>query len=118
VTRIGAMFQLAGMRASSSFPDTTSVLPAKLGAFFERIVVASEAAMNVLPALLTPSAVVALVLGLWRVSSDLGWTEEFLIGSGFFSHWQVWIALSVALQLASSTLSTRISSQNKIPEEN
>ncbi len=91
------------MRAISIFTDTSSALPARLRWFFEQIVVASEAALNVLPALLTPAAVTALVLGLWRVSADLGWTEDFVIANGFFSHWQVWIALAGFLQLAAAS---------------
>lgn len=74
--------------------------------------------MNVLPALLTPAAVIALVLGLWRVTADLGWTGEFLIAGGLFSHWQVWIALAVALQLAAVALVAKINSHGKISEEN
>jgi len=84
----------------------------------EQTVVASEAALNVLPALLTPAAVIAFVLGLWRVSADLGWTEEFLIANGFFSHWQVWIALAIALQVSATWLAAKISSNDKISEEN
>src|ERR1700736_668962 len=109
VTRIGAMLQPAGMRAASIFADTSSALPATFRRFVERTVVASEAAMNVLPALLTPAAVTALVLGLWRVSADLGWTGEFLIASGFFSHWQVWIALAIGLQVMAASLAAKIS---------
>ena len=74
--------------------------------------------MNVLPALLTPASVVALVLGLWRVSSDLGWTEEFLISDGFFSHWQVWIGLAIALQVGATTLAAKIRVSDEISEEN
>jgi hypothetical protein len=118
VTRIGAIFQPAGMRAISIFTDTSSALPARLRWSFERIAVASEAALNVLPALLTPAAVVALVLGLWRVSADLGWTGEFVIANGFFSHWQVWIALAAFLQVAAGSLAAKISSSDKISEEN
>ncbi len=106
------------MRSVSIFTDTASTLGARLRRFLERTVVASSAAMNVLPALLTPAAVVALVLGLWRVSADLGWTEEFLISNGFFSHWQVWIALAIGLQAAATSLAAKIASDHKISEEN
>src|SRR5271165_6368797 len=112
VTRIGAILQPAGMRAESTFADTRTTLPtrlvsARLRSFVERTVAASEAALNVLPALLSPAAVVALVLGLWRFSADLGWTEEFLIASGFFSHWQVWIVLAIGLQTAAISLASK-----------
>jgi hypothetical protein len=118
VTRIGTMLQPAWMRAASVFADTNATVPARLRGFIDRTVVSSEAAMNVLPALLSPAAVVALVLGLWRVSADLGWTEEFLIANGFFSHWQVWIALAIVLQVAAASLAAKINSHAKISEEN
>src|SRR5271170_1706653 len=53
---------------------------------------------NILVALLTPSAVLALVMAIWRVCADLGWAGAFLISDGFFSHWQVWLASSIALK--------------------
>jgi len=118
VARIAAILQPAGMRAASVFSDTSSTLPAKVRWFIERTVTASSAAMNVLPALLSPAAVVALVLGLWRVSADLGWTEEFLISNGFFSHWQVWIGLAIGLQAVATSMAAKIASDHKISEEN
>ena len=116
--RIGAIFQPAWMRAASVFAESGSTLPSRLRVWLNRIVVASEAAMNVLPALLTPAAVVALVLGLWRVSADLGWTEEFPIAKGLFSHWQVWIALAAGLQVAAAFLGAKFAAHAKISEEN
>jgi hypothetical protein len=73
---------------------------------------------NVLVALLTPAAVVALVMAMWRVSADLGWASTFLIGGGLFSHWQVWIALSIGLKTLSSTLIAWGSRTAKFSEEN
>jgi len=78
----------------------------------------SQQLANVLIALMTPAAVVALAMGLWRVSADLGWAGAFLITGGFFSHWQVWIALSVALKMLSSTLIAWGSRTGKFSEEN
>jgi hypothetical protein len=49
-------------------------------------------------ALLTPAAVMASVLGLWRLAADMKWTGEFAITSGLFSHWQVWLASAAVLQ--------------------
>jgi len=51
-----------------------------------------------LGALLTPAAVMASVLGLWRLAADMKWTGEFGISSGLFSHWQVWLASAAILQ--------------------
>ena len=49
-------------------------------------------------ALLTPAAVMASVLGLWRLAADMKWTGEFGISSGLFSHWQVWMVFAALLQ--------------------
>jgi hypothetical protein len=73
---------------------------------------------NILVALLTPAAVVACVMGMWRVCMDLGWAGAFLISGGFFSHWQVWIALSIALKMLSSSLIAWGSRNGKFSEEN
>jgi len=54
--------------------------------------------------LLTPAAVLATVLALWRIAADLNWTGSFAIASGFFSHWQVWLGAAVALQVCAHLL--------------
>lgn len=54
-------------------------------------------------ALLIPVALMAYVLGFWRLASDLGITGEFAI-RGLFSHWQLWIVTAVTLQVAASVL--------------
>jgi len=51
-----------------------------------------------LGALLTPAAVMASALGLWRLAADMRWTGEFGITSGIFSHWQVWLSTAAILQ--------------------
>jgi hypothetical protein len=53
--------------------------------------------------LLIPAALIAYVLGVWRLASDLGMASEFAI-SGIFSHWQVWIAVAAALHIAAASL--------------
>jgi len=73
---------------------------------------------NILVALLTPAAVVAFVMGIWRVGMDLDWAGAFPISGGLFSHWQVWIALSIALKTLSSTLIAWGSRTSKFSEEN
>jgi hypothetical protein len=73
---------------------------------------------DILVALLTPAALVALAMGLWRVGTDLDWASAFPIASGFFSHWQVWIALSIALKILSSGLLAWDGRTRKISEEN
>jgi hypothetical protein len=55
-------------------------------------------------ALLTPAALTACVLGLWRIAADLNWTNSFAIPTGIFSHWQVWLGAAAGLQLCSRVL--------------
>ncbi|MGA2771736.1 MAG: hypothetical protein ABSG26_13065 [Bryobacteraceae bacterium] len=58
----------------------------------------------VVAALLTPAAVIAAALGLWRIAADLNWANNFAIPSGIFSHWQVWLGAAAALQFCSRIL--------------
>jgi hypothetical protein len=53
---------------------------------------------------LTPAALLAALLALWRIASDMNWTGSFAIHGGFFSHWQVWMVAAAALQLCASLL--------------
>jgi hypothetical protein len=55
-------------------------------------------------ALLTPAAFLMAVVSLWRVTADLGFTAGFAISSGVFSHWQVWLAIAVLLQVCARML--------------
>lgn len=54
--------------------------------------------------MLTPAALLAMVLALWRVAADLNWTNRFAIASGLFSHWQVWLGAGILLQLCAHML--------------
>jgi hypothetical protein len=54
--------------------------------------------------MLTPVAVMASVLALWRIGADLNWAGTFAIASGPFSHWQFWLGTAVVLQVCSSML--------------
>jgi len=47
--------------------------------------------------LFKPASMALFLLALWRFSADLGWTSEFMISEGTFSHWQVWVALGFAM---------------------
>lgn len=55
-------------------------------------------------ALLTPAAVMAAVLGCWRLAADLKLAGTFAISTGLFSHWQVWFAFAVLLVICSRVL--------------
>lgn len=54
--------------------------------------------------LLTPAAVMVMVLGLWRIAADLNWTSDFFISAGLLSHWQVWLVAAFALQVGARLL--------------
>jgi hypothetical protein len=96
--KIGATLQPAFVTG------TTSTFESKLHGMLRRTLKSARAAFdeqqiaNMFVAFLTPASLIALVLGLWRLTADMSWTEAFPIGSGFFSHWQVWIAVAIALR--------------------
>jgi hypothetical protein len=102
VTRMEEVFEPAAVRPVSAFPDN------RLQAVVRRTVASSAQAADVLVALVTPSALVAFVMGLWRLTADLGWTETFPISTGFFSHWLVWIALAIGLKFGASVLAAKL----------
>lgn len=54
-------------------------------------------------ALLTPAALMAWVLGFWRLAADIGVAGEFGI-TGVLSHWQIWMILGALLQGAGAVL--------------
>ncbi|MBI4909177.1 MAG: hypothetical protein HY820_36495 [Acidobacteria bacterium] len=49
-------------------------------------------------ALLTPAAVLAAVLAIWRICAGLNIAGEFAIRDGPFSHWWTWLAVALLLQ--------------------
>lgn len=51
-------------------------------------------------------AVVSLALAAWRFGVDISVTRDFLITDGLWSHWQVWLAVSIALGLLAGQLRT------------
>ena len=75
----------------------------------KRLPVTSKRAKNrrvaqAIAVLLKPAALMACLLGCWRLASDYNWTVGFAIPSGLFSHWQVWLGAAALLQLCSSAL--------------
>jgi hypothetical protein len=66
--------------------------------------------------LLTPAAVMACVLALWRLAADINATGQFPIPDGLFSHWQVWLTLAVSLQFFSTTLNRYGKAEAILPE--
>ena len=52
-------------------------------------------------------AVLAAILGAWRLGADPGWTQEFFITEGILSHYQMWFALAIFAQTSAILLSHR-----------
>src|SRR3954462_13289614 len=52
--------------------------------------------------LLTLGSVSCLILGMWRLGVDFGWTGEFVFpAESFLSHWQVWMVSALVIHMAS-----------------
>lgn|SRR5215469_5992485 len=123
VIRIGVTTQPGLARSVAFLTDATLLATARIQDFLAQTAEAAREAFehqiaNLLVILLTPASMLALVFGLWRVSADLGWTENFVISSGLFSHWQVWIALALALKFGGTSLQARMSTATKRSVEN
>jgi len=61
--------------------------------------------LSLLGLLLTPVAVAAGALAVWRFGVDAGWTGTFFISGGILSHWQVWSALAISAEICAYILS-------------
>src|SRR5687767_3070588 len=70
------------------------------GLTMRKTAAANRQAVLVMSSLMTPLAVMAWALAFWRIAADLRWAGEFAIPNGIFSHWQVWIAVAIAVQFA------------------
>src|SRR5947208_3190203 len=108
VIRIAGMFQPARARTAIAFAGTTSAVVDKLQPAITRTAAVSATLFNatteLVGAFLTPTSVVAFVLAIWRLGADLGFTGDFIIGTGLFSHWQVWMMLALVLKLTGSLI--------------
>jgi hypothetical protein len=74
------------------------------GSALRKTAAANRQAALVMSSLMTPLAFMAWALGGWRIAADLKWAGAFAISTGFFSHWQVWIAVAIAVQFAAFLL--------------
>ena len=70
-----------------------------------------------LGSLLTPAAVMALVLAIWPLAAALKFTGAFPIDEGVFSHWQVWLVMACALQFIAVTLNRIAKPGKPVPDE-
>ena len=69
--------------------------------------------MGLCVALLTPASLLAFVLAAWRLGADLGFTGEFAIGQGFFSHWIVWVAIGIGIQTCANSLNRGVTATER-----
>jgi hypothetical protein len=76
----------------------------KPGDAIRKTLAANRHAALVVSSLMTPLAVMLWALAFWRIAADMRWTGEFAISSGLFSHWQVWVALAIGVQVAAFLL--------------
>jgi hypothetical protein len=60
--------------------------------------------LSIFAVLLTPVAVLAGALGVWRLGADPGWTNQFFIANGLLSHWQTWFAVAIGVHKSSRSL--------------
>lgn len=106
--RIGELLQPAWTRTATAFAETTSAVTGKLQPAITRTAAISavifEGATNLVGAFVTPAAVIATVMALWRIGADVGFTGEFVVSTGLFSHWQVWMMLALVLKLTGSLI--------------
>ena len=65
-------------------------------------------AIELLVHLLKPASLAAFVLALWRFSSDLGWTSEFVVSDGLLSHWQIWAVIGLSMLGLQSLIANRL----------
>ncbi|MCX6625827.1 MAG: hypothetical protein NTY38_33150 [Acidobacteria bacterium] len=58
-------------------------------------------------------AVLAAVLGAWRLGADPGWTSRFFIADGLLSRYQMWFAAAIGAQASASILKRRAANRNR-----
>jgi hypothetical protein len=61
---------------------------------------------------LSPLAVIAALMGAWRLGSDAGWTSDFFIAGGLLSRYQLWFAIAIGAQASVLILNSWVANQN------
>lgn len=67
--------------------------------------------LSMLAVMLTPLALLAGALGVWRLAADPGWTSHFFIAHGLLSHCQVWFTVAIAVRASSRGLNNWLEKQ-------
>jgi hypothetical protein len=105
--RLERTLQPAVARTAAALATKTSAVAVRIQpAITHTAEVSNHAAAFVSVLLLTPGSLIAFVFGMWRLGQDLGFANNFVISEGLFSHWLVWIALSIGLK-ATATMTNR-----------
>lgn len=63
--------------------------------------------------LITPACVMAYVVAIWRLAADIGIAAGSSL-QGLFFHWQIWLALGLALQFGGPTINRRLSALARV----
>jgi len=84
-----------------------AVMPGVSRISLEETIKGATEAARILIFLSSPTAVMLLIFGLWRLGADLGWTSAFPISDGVFSHWQLWIAMAFALKAGATFIASK-----------
>jgi hypothetical protein len=114
--RLGGVLQPALAWTTSAIASTRSAVADRIQPAIGRTAqVSQEAASLVSVLFLNPGAMIALVFGFWRLGVDLGWTGNFVVSEGLFSHWLVWILLSGGLK-ALAIMATRDAKSENIEQ--
>lgn len=85
--------------------------PSSLQAIFPRVSLLFVVWVSGL--VLTPVAVLAGVLGAWRLCADPGWTSDFFIADGLFSRYQLWFAVAISAQTCAFILNRWAANQTR-----
>jgi hypothetical protein len=69
--------------------------------------------LEMLALLLTPVALIAAILAIWRYGADAGWADSFIVSDGLLSHWQVWLGIAVGIQWFAIQLTRQLNRSRK-----
>jgi len=89
--------QRIGETLQPAWDRTTGVIAVKLQPALVWTAALTRNAAALAAFVLRPTALAALACGVWRLGIDLGWTQDFFISQGLFSHWQVWFVLALGM---------------------
>ena len=81
-------------------------------AISHRVSVLFVASVPMLGLALTLVAVLAGMLGAWRLGADAGWTSGFFIASGLLSRYQLWVAVAISAQACAFILNRWLPNDN------